>query len=57
VSPAALLAEKEKQHFALVFHLGRLLLDNPDDAELKKRREDALKRHAEVAPKAARRDK
>jgi WD40 repeat protein len=46
----AALAEKEKQWFAVAFHLGRLLLDNPDDAELKQRREEALRRHAGVAP-------
>jgi WD40 repeat protein len=43
----AALAEKHKQHFALAFHLGRLLLDDPDNAGLKKRRDDALKRHAD----------
>src|SRR4051794_35535863 len=47
-----LLAEKQKQHFALAFHLGRLLLEAPDNADLKKRRDDALKRHADVAPRA-----
>ena len=30
------------------FHLGRLLLDAPDDADLKKRRDDARKRHADA---------
>jgi hypothetical protein len=39
----AALAEKEKQWFAAAFHLGRLLLDAPDDVDLKRRREQALK--------------
>jgi hypothetical protein len=47
----AALAEKEKQWFAAAFHLGRLLLDSPNDADLKRRRDDALKGHA--AAKAA----
>ncbi len=42
------LAEKDKQWFALAFHLGRLLLDTPDDADLKRRRDEALRRHAAV---------
>jgi WD40 repeat protein len=42
----AALAEKEKRWFAVAFHLGRLLLDSPDDADLKRRREQALQAHA-----------
>ena len=42
----AALAEKEKQWFAAAFHLGRLLLDAPHDGELKRRRDEALRRHA-----------
>jgi len=45
-SEQADLAENEKQWFAVAFHLGRLLLDAPEDAGLKKRRADALARHA-----------
>jgi hypothetical protein len=41
----AALAEKQKRHFAAAFHLGRLLLDSPE-ADLKKRRDAALKGHA-----------
>jgi hypothetical protein len=44
----AALAEKEEQWFAASFHLGRLLLDTPDDVELKRRRDEALRRHAAV---------
>jgi hypothetical protein len=40
------LAEKEKQWFAATFHVGRLLLDAPDDVELKRRRDEALRHHA-----------
>jgi hypothetical protein len=43
-------AEKAGDHFAVAFHLGRLLLDDPDNATLKKRREDALKKHEEARP-------
>jgi WD40 repeat protein len=43
------LAEKEKQFFAVAFHLGRLLLDDPDNAELKRRREQALTLHTKPA--------
>jgi hypothetical protein len=42
----AALAEKEKQWFAAAFHLQRLLLDAPDDASLKRRRDEALRNHA-----------
>jgi len=38
-------AEKAKQWYAAAFHVGRLLLDDPDNAEFKKRRDDALKKH------------
>ena len=44
----AALAEKEKQWFAAAFHLGRLLFDAPDDADLKRRREQALKGYADA---------
>jgi WD40 repeat protein len=46
----AALAEKEKQWFAVAFHVGRLLLDAPDDAGLKQRCEEALRRHAATVP-------
>ena len=39
-------AEQKKQWFAVAFHVGRLLLDDPDNADLKKRIEEALQ-HAE----------
>lgn len=45
----AALAEKEQRWFAAAFHLGRLLLDDPDSADLKRRHADALKKHAEAA--------
>jgi len=45
-SEQAALAEQEKHHFAAAFHLGRLLLDDPDNVELIKRREQALLKHA-----------
>jgi hypothetical protein len=49
----ARLAEQQKQWFAAAFHLGRLLLDQPDDAELKRRRDQALKNHeTDEVPKA-----
>ena len=38
-------AEKEKRHFAAAYHLGRLLLDDPDNAGLKLRRGEARRRH------------
>jgi hypothetical protein len=44
-------AEKDRQHFAAAFHLGRLLLDDPGNADLKRRRDLALKRHAGLKPK------
>jgi WD40 repeat protein len=40
----ARLAEAHKQWFAAAFHLGRLLRDSPDDAKLKRRRDEALKK-------------
>ncbi len=51
----AALAEKEQQWFAVAFHLGRLLLDAPDDVDLKQRREEALRKHNEATLGAARR--
>ena len=36
------LAEQKKRWFAAAFHLGRLLLDEPNNSELRKRREDAM---------------
>jgi eukaryotic-like serine/threonine-protein kinase len=47
-SEQATLAEKDKQWCAVAFHLGRLLLDAPDDADLKRCREEALRRHEAV---------
>lgn len=46
----AALAEKDKQWFAAAFHLGRLLLDQPDEADFKRRRDDALNRPAAPSP-------
>jgi WD40 repeat protein/tRNA A-37 threonylcarbamoyl transferase component Bud32 len=46
-SERAALAEQERQWFAVAFHLGRLLLDDPDNADLKQRREQALQKHAQ----------
>ena len=40
------LAQKEGKWFAVGFHVGRLLLDDPDNAGLKKRRDEALQKHA-----------
>jgi WD40 repeat protein len=51
----ARLAEQDKQWFAVAFHLGRLLLDAPDDVDLKQRREEALRKHNESTPGTARR--
>ncbi len=42
----AALAVAEKQWFAVAFHVGRLLLDSPNDRDLKRRRAEALRRHA-----------
>jgi len=50
----AAVAEKEKQWFAAAFPLGRLLLDAPDDADLKRRRDEALRKHKEPTPGQAR---
>jgi len=36
-----LISEKDPPGFAVAFHLGRLLLDDPANADLKKRREEA----------------
>jgi hypothetical protein len=44
----ARLAEKEQQWFAIAFHVGRLLLDTPDDVELQRRRDEALRLQAAV---------
>jgi hypothetical protein len=44
------LAENEQQWFALAFHVGRLLLDDPDNANLKTRRDEALQKHAGREP-------
>ncbi|HXG09600.1 MAG TPA: hypothetical protein VNK04_07405, partial [Gemmataceae bacterium] len=38
--------EANRQWFAAAFHLRRLLLDDPNNAELKRRLEQALKKHA-----------
>jgi hypothetical protein len=46
----ASLVEDEKQWFAVAFHVSRLLLDAPDDARPKQRREEALRHHAATAP-------
>jgi hypothetical protein len=43
--------EPEKQWFAAAFHLGRLLLDAPDDPDLNRRAEE-LKKHAVAVPTA-----
>jgi len=42
-SEQAALAATEEQWFAAAFHLGRLLLDDPGNAELTRRRDEALK--------------
>jgi hypothetical protein len=39
-------AEERREWFAAAFHLGRMLLDQPDDADLRRRRDTALKNHA-----------
>ncbi len=41
-------AEGQKRWFAAAFHIARLLLDDPDNADLKKRRQQALQDHAAV---------
>jgi hypothetical protein len=47
-------AEARRQWFAAAFHLGRMLLDQPDDADLRHRRDTALKKHgAAKAPPPA----
>lgn len=40
----AALAERDMQWFAVAVHLGRLLLVDPNNAELKQRREQALQK-------------
>jgi hypothetical protein len=47
-------AERERRWFAAVFHIDRLLLDQPSDAELKRRRDAALEKHAETLKKEVR---
>jgi hypothetical protein len=42
----ARLAEDRREWFAAAFHLGRMLLDQPGDADLLRRRDAALKKHA-----------
>jgi hypothetical protein len=48
-SARAARAEQLKQWFAVSFHLSRILLDTPDDADLKRRRDEARQKPA--APK------
>ena len=50
----AALAEKEKQHFAAAYHLGWLLLDSPNDPDLRRRRDEALKAHVTQAARPER---
>jgi WD40 repeat protein/tRNA A-37 threonylcarbamoyl transferase component Bud32 len=45
-------AENESHWFAVAFHLGRLLLEVPDDADLTRRRAAALQRHQAAHPPA-----
>jgi hypothetical protein len=45
-SEKAALAEQQKQWFAAAFHLDRLLVDDPANGDLKRRRELALKNRA-----------
>ena len=52
-SEQARLAEQQQQWFAAAFHLGRLLLDEPNNAEWQQRRQQALKKHAAAQPKPA----
>ena len=47
----ARLAEGQQQWFAAAFHLGRMLRDQPDDADLQRRRDAALKNHAAPPPR------
>jgi hypothetical protein len=44
------LAEGQKHWFAAAFHLGRMLRDQPGDADLQRRRDAALKNHAAPPP-------
>jgi len=44
------IAAKEEKWFAAVFHLGHLLLDAPNDADLKRRRDEALAKHNAAKP-------
>jgi len=41
-------AEKEKLWLAVAFHLGRLLLDDGDNAGLKKRRDEAVQKQQQA---------
>jgi hypothetical protein len=41
--------ERQKQWFATLWHLNQLLLQNPDDADLRARRDAAQARGAEEA--------
>lgn len=43
-------AERAGQWFAVGFHVNRLLLDDPDNAALKTRRKDALRKHGQAEP-------
>jgi hypothetical protein len=38
--------KQQQQWFAAAFHLGRLLLDEPNNAQWQHRRQQALKKHA-----------
>ncbi len=48
-SEQAALAEKKMQWFAVAFHLGRLLLDDPDNADLKQRHSAAIEKSRSIA--------
>ncbi|HZT82125.1 MAG TPA: hypothetical protein VFA26_18000 [Gemmataceae bacterium] len=50
-SEQARLAEQQQQWFAAAFHLGRLLLDEPNNAQWQHRRQQALKKHAAAQPR------
>jgi WD40 repeat protein len=39
----AILAEQQREWFAFAFHVGRLLLDDPGNADLQRRRDEALR--------------
>jgi hypothetical protein len=42
---------QQQQWFAAAFHLGRLLLDEPNNAQWQQRRQQALKKHAAAQPR------